>query len=347
MANPVQEGTLGSRPFVNEFVDVVHEELNIKVDKDFNYAQFQVRYHINSLADGVKIPFLFYASEYYDSFTIKIDGKEIGTQKVPEEYQYPEGTKFKDFTHFFGPGDTNYASGKVELRESDQLAFTVRLRDMIYFETDISKGEHTIDVSYIATKWTDGWGLINEYSFRYALSPASYWKSFGILDVILDATECSKPLNANIDAPHKGNIDSIAYWRFDNLPVHILQINYSPKLSKWALALKRIGTTGFASIITGLLVLLHGLVIYRYWRKKRSKWNYGLIMVGCLLVPLGFVLSYMFYYEIMDYLIGEHASSRGRYTFISLFLYPFITAVYGLLIWLLNRWQKNRMKAQA
>jgi len=56
MASPVIEGTLGGRPFVSEYVDVIHEDLFIKIDENFEYASFNVKYHINSSKDGFQIP---------------------------------------------------------------------------------------------------------------------------------------------------------------------------------------------------------------------------------------------------------------------------------------------------
>jgi len=62
---------------------------------------FYVKYHINSSKDGFQIPFLFYASEYLDSFSVKIDGKEVGINDIPYDFKIPENTKFQDFSYFF------------------------------------------------------------------------------------------------------------------------------------------------------------------------------------------------------------------------------------------------------
>ena len=101
MANPVIEGTLGGSPFVNKYVDVIHEDLFIKPDKSFQYATFNVKYHIDASRDGVKIPFLFYASEYSGSFTVTVDGTPIPIQDIPYGLKKHENRKFKDFSYFF------------------------------------------------------------------------------------------------------------------------------------------------------------------------------------------------------------------------------------------------------
>ena len=307
MANPVIDGTLGGRPFVNQYVDVVHEDLFIKLDEEFEIALFEIKYHIKSSEDGVQIPFLFYASKYLDSFIVKIDGKEVKVEKGSYDFRIPENTKFKDFAYFFEKSTYNDKMS-VLIKDSENSGFYIGLNDMIYFETDISKGEHTIDVSYRATKWIDGWDWINEYSFRYALSPAKYWKSFGSLDVTLDAVKCNKNLTFNIGLPNSGKVDSIATWHFEGLPVEILQIIYAAPITKQAEILMNIGPS-LLSILTGLvLAIIHfGLVIW--YRKNRKENKYSIVVIlGSILIPLFFLISWMKYYDLIDHIIGNHAS---------------------------------------
>jgi hypothetical protein len=227
MANPVKQGTFGGRPFVSKYVDVIHENLFIKIDKDFEFASFNVTYYIHSSIDGFQIPFLFIASDYLDSFTITIDGKKVSIQDIPDEFEVPENTKFKDFSYFFEPPSyDDYSHVTVDLSSKGGRVFD--LNQMIYFETDITKGRHVIEVNYKATKWTHKLKKGNEFSFRYALSPAKYWKSFGTLNIKVDASECAKELTSNLGQPKNGNLRLLAEWDFDHLPVEMLQINYMP-----------------------------------------------------------------------------------------------------------------------
>jgi hypothetical protein len=336
MANPVIEGTLGARPFVSQYVSVVHEDLFIQIDENFELALFNVKYHIKSSKGGEQIPFLFYASEYLDSFTVKIDGKEVIVKDVLYDFKVPENTKFKDFSYFFeSPSHNDYSS--VLIKDSPNSGFHVSLQNMIYFETDISEGEHVIEVNYKATKWTDTWDWVNEYSFRYALSPAKYWKSFGTLNIKIDATKFKPALSSNL-----GNVDSVAMWNFDELPAEIVQINYVPKIDQTAQNLINIGPSGLAYITGVLLAILHlGLLIWH--RKKHLSKRYSIVVIiGSILIPLIFVISWMNYSDLIDSFIGEHASRRHGYTFFTIVLYPIITPIYWALYWVIDKRIKKK-----
>lgn len=341
MANPVIEGTLGGRPFVSEYVDVIHEDLFIKVDKNFDYASFNVKYHINSSKDGFQIPFLFYASEYLDSFSVKIDGIEVIINDISYDFKVPDNTKFKDFSYFFeSPSHNDYSS--VVIDDSPNSGFHVSLHNMIYFETDISKGKHVIEVNYRATKWTDKRDWVNEYSIRYALSPAKYWKSFGTLYVKVDATDFDKELSSNLGKTKNGDLKSIAEWEFDKMPKEILQINFIPKIPKTAQTLIKISPSGLACVTGSILALLHLLIVIWYRKKNQSKRFSLPLIIGSVLIPLTFLISWMNYYDIIDSYIGEHAGRTHGYTFFMLGLYPVITPIY----WLIDKQIKKKYALQ-
>ncbi len=345
MANPVIEGTLGGRPFVSKYVDVIHEDLFIKIDENFEYASFYIKYHINSYKNGFQIPFLFYASEYLDSFSVKIDGKEVNINDIPYDYKVPDNTKFKDFSYFFESQSHNDYSS-VLLKESSDRGFYVSLENMIYFETDISKGKHVIEVNYRATKWTDRSGWVNEYSFRYALSPAKYWKSFGTLKIKVDATDFDKELNSNLGKSMSGDLKSIAIWEFDKMPTEILQINFTPKISKTAQILINISPSGLAYITGIILAILHLFIVIWYRKKNQSKRFSLAVIIGSILIPLLFLMSWINYYDIIDSYIGEHAGRTHGYTFFILGLYPVITPIYWLIYWLIDKQIKKKYALQ-
>jgi hypothetical protein len=341
MAEPVVHGTLGSRPFLSEFVDVVHEELFIKIDKKFEYALFDIKYHINATKDGIQIPFLFYASEYLNAFSIKIDGQEVLLNEIPDEFKIPEQTKFKDFTYLF-ENEHNKENNTVIIEDSLNGSFHIQFSDLLFFETDITKGEHIIEVSYRATSWIDSWDWVNEYSFRYALSPAKYWKSFGSIVISLDATEFTAPVNTNLGEPTFGKIDSIAVWEFNKLPVEILLINFNPDISQTAKDLIAIGPSGLAYITGGILAIIHIVFLILYRRRFPLKKYSIVVIVGCLLLPLIFLICWINYYDTIDSYIGSHAAKSHGYNFLIIILYPFITPVYFLICWLIDKLVKRK-----
>lgn len=342
MANPVVEGTLGGRPFVSQYVDVVSEDLLITLDSNFEYASFRVKYHINSSKDGFQIPFLFYASEYMDAFSVKVDGKEVRIQDIPDEFKVPEGTKFKDFSYFFKKPNEYNNSSNVLLSESPEGGFNISLRDMIYFEADISEGSHIIEVTYRASNWTDTRGWINKYSFRYALSPAKYWKSFGTLNVKIKAENFGKEISTNLGQAKRGDLSTEAEWEFNQLPVEILQIHFNPEISDTAQRLINITPSGLAYITGAVLALLHLLLIVVYRKRNTSKRFSLAVIIGSILAPLLFLISHFRYNYVIDSYIGEHASGSHGYTFLVIFSYPVIMPIYWLVAWFVDKQLKKR-----
>ena len=60
------------------------------------------------------------------------------------------------------------------------------------------------------------------------------------------------------------------------------------------------------------------------------------------LAPLGFLLAFLFGYDLIDMAIGPDAGRFHGYTFLYTGSDPIITPLYGLGCWLLDRfWQKR------
>lgn len=343
MANPLIKGTLGSRPFVSQYVDVTHEDLSIVLDDDFKYALFNVKYHINASKAGYQIPFMFYASEYKDAFSIKIDGKEVKVIDIPYNYyNIPKHSKFKDFTCFFDENSTEEYSKSVLIKESATNGFSVDLRDMIYFETNISEGDHIIEVNYRARHWRDTWGKLNKYSFRYALSPAKYWRSFGTLSITVDATNFDNLIDSNIGTPDEGGLDAIAIWHFEELPTEILMVNFHPTINRVANFLLIVDPFGLALMTLLILAICHFYLVKKFRVKYPSKQYSIIVILGSFLVPFVFELSWIYYYSLIDWFIGEHASRRhGHIIFVFIF-YPLILLIYWGVFVVLDRRIKKR-----
>lgn len=331
MANPEIEGSTASPPFVNEFVDILNEEIYIKINKDLKTASYVVSYQIQVNKSGLQIPFLFHASDYKDSFKITIDGKEIEIKDIPYD-TYPTDGKFEDFTYFFGQNDDN-----ISFQASENSSILISPNDMIYFECDLLEGIHNVEVKYIARSWVDTWEWLNDYSFRYSLSPASYWKSFQNLSISIDAQSVPWTLSTNLGEPTTGNLDSIAIWHFSSLPSEFIEINISPEINDTANKLILLGPEGLANILGILLVIVHLFISFRYRKKIQDKKHSIVITLGGLLLPLIYVIAWYNFYFLIDVVIGPHASGNHGYHIFILFAYPFIFPVYWLAIWLIDR----------
>ncbi len=343
MAEPVDRGTLGSEPFIGNFVDVLHENIFVKIFENFNYAEYEIEYHINSSKDGQQIPMLFYASEYLSGFEVFMDGEKIELQRIPANFAPSENAEFNDFSYFFDD-NRSYGVSRVFINYDNDQGFNISLDNMLYFETDITEGEHVIKVKYKATPWRDGRDWVNQYSFRYALSPVEYWKSFGTLDLTIDATDFDENITINVGEPTEGSLNTIAKWHFNELPADIIKINYTPKISSTAQLLMGISPMGIALIIGLLLVFIHVKLTTAYRKKNMGKRFSWVAILGGLTVPFIFVVVWVLSYTFIDNLIGYQASGNHGYSeFFASALYPIITPFYLLLFWLLDRRVKNKM----
>lgn len=337
MMSPVQEGTLGTRPFVNEYVDIFHENLHIKIEENFEFATYNIEYHIEATQDGVEIPLLFYASEYYDDFNVTLDGEPIELQKIENLFDTVNEENFKNFSNLFESNRTN--SDFDPIGDSSGLA-TLNLPDFLYFKTNISKGKHIIKVNYTATRWTvkDSW--VKSYSFRYALSPAKYWKSFGTLDVTIDASDFKQPFSTNLN--DQEFLDPITKLSFDSLPTDVLLIGYYPKINGFANLLIDLKPFNVSIFFTVLLIIYHFLRIKKYRRKHPKKGFSSIALFGAIIIPIAFVGIQILMHSIIEGLLGNSASGLGSYgALYQIILIPILIIVYLVfafsLDWFLKR----------
>ena len=84
MASPVNRGTLSGNPFLNNYVNVLHENTLITLDDAYAYAKFDVEYIIESEKDGINIPLLFYAFGYDADFVVTLDGEQIDLKQFKD-----------------------------------------------------------------------------------------------------------------------------------------------------------------------------------------------------------------------------------------------------------------------
>lgn len=333
MASPTIPGTLASSPFNSQHIDILHEKILIIPDENFSTASFHIEYHIESNKAGQQIPLLFYAAEYREEFEVSIDGQAIELLSIPEKYRLLEGTPFSDFDLFFAEEDWQHVPIS-SIHETESSSFHVYLNDLKYFELDLDTGKHVIQVQYTADRWISRNQWMNRYDFRYALSPAKYWKSFGGLEVTLDASRCTYGIHSNLGLPVSGDLSCTATWRFDHLPVDILRISFEPEMPRTARILTDISLDNLGIILGMLFMLFHLMGMYSY-RKANPHNRFSWVMiVGSLLIPFLALCAYVFSFEFVRMLIGEHASNY-HFSYVGMYfvMYPFIMPVYFLLMW--------------
>ncbi|MCC6412321.1 MAG: hypothetical protein IT270_11720 [Saprospiraceae bacterium] len=335
MASPINEGTLGASPFISTHVEILKENIRIVPDARFETARFYVEYHLNARQSGKQIPLLFYAPEYKDGFTVVLDGKPVNLQNVSDVYPNLETSQLSDFRKLF---EMPQGNDMLYLAESPSTGFSFEVTELKFFEIDLPEGEHTVHIEYTANAWVDRGGWVKEYSFRYALSPAKYWKSFGALTVSFEIPPAPVAVTSNLGAPLPGNLASTITWEFDSLPVDVMIFEYKPEISSLAKAMIAISPEYMAVLLFVLITTLHVWMVYRFRKRQNDRRFSWVVLVGSLLVPFFTLIFYMYTYDLIDAAIGSSAGRRHGYTFLVFGLYPFITPVYWLAMWWFDRY---------
>lgn len=337
MASPVQQGTLSSAAFSSSDIDILNEKILITVDQDFKTASYLVEYLIKTEIDGNQIPLLFHAMDYKGDFKVWVDNEEVKIINVPQEYLSASHSPFEKFSGSFDSPEQQGEPETVTIYWDDHSGFIYNLNELKYFETHLTKGEHTIRVEYTANVWTDVSNWIKEYSFRYSLSPAKHWKSFGTLEITLDARGFQGQLTTNIAPSATGQIESVTTWTFGKLPADYIQINYVPAVSSLIKIIIAIGPIGLTIIFGVILALLHLVFVLKFRKNNPSVKSSWVVIAGSIIVPLLILCFYIYSFGFIDDLIGEEAGRYHVYSFLILLFYPVFMPLYWLAMWLFEK----------
>jgi hypothetical protein len=317
MASPIIPGTMMATPFTSQYVDILGEKIFIKINEGFTTARFHIEYRIKSSANGMQIPLIFYAMDYSSEFKVWIDGKELVIKKLPSELQLNDSILLSDFKYIFSK-ESQSENSQLNINEDLKTDFYININDLLFFETDITEGEHIIKVEYEALAEIDGSDWVNKYSFRYSLSPAKYWKSFGTLALKVDASAFSGSITTNLKQPNNGDLDSVSTWNFSKLPDDFILIKHTPEITSFAQTLINISPEGIALIIALICIVIHLFIIISYRNRNLNKKFSLPMIVGSLAIPLIYVLTNYYAYFFIDSFI-DGASGNHGYLFYSCF----------------------------
>ena len=337
MASPYRDGTKVAAAFTSSDIDILKERINVTLNKESSTANYVVEYTIKTDRDGKQIPLLFYATEYKGDFKVWVDGKEVSVQKIPDDYT---GKTYEGFSKSYYNNDIDKAEVMIHWREKSGVIY--KLTELKYFVVDLSKGEHVIRVEYAANVWENRSNWIKEYGYRYSLSPTKYWKSFGTLEITVDARGFGEELKTNLGKQESGTQDS-AVWKFDKLPADVFEISYVPKVSNFATFLLKLEPFGLASIIGLFLWIIHLFLMWRYRRVKPEVRFSWVMIVGSLIVPGIILFYYVYSFDIIDSVIGVNASRYHGYNFLVVFIYPVLMPVYLIIMWIVDVFMKKRL----
>jgi len=341
MASPIDDGTLGASPFISKHVDILRESIRIVPDARFETARFTIEYQLKAHQSGKQIPLLFYAPEYKDGFIVLLDGMPVKLQKVSEVYPNLANNQLSDFRSLF---EMPQGNDMLLLSDSPTTGFSFELTELKFFEIDLSEGQHTVQIEYTANRWVDHSGWVKEFSFRYALSPAKLWKSFGTLEVTFENNRSEATPSTNLGNPTQGDLNATATWRFDSLPADVMIFGFKPGISFMAKALIAISPEYLGVALFLLLAALHAWFVYLFRKKHTDRRFSWVVLMGSFVVPFITLFVYMYFFDLIDAVIGPAAGSTHGYTFLVLGLYPFLMPVYWLVMWWYDRILKNRQQ---
>ncbi|SDB85402.1 hypothetical protein [Williamwhitmania taraxaci] len=251
-------------------------------------------------------------------------------KEIPEEIQLAKGSPFEPFSSSFGISE-----------ESNRVMDYLTSGNYRYFEIDIDAGIHIVKVMYSATFWINNSEWVKERSFRYALSPAKYWQSYGTLDITINSTEFKKSYTTSLGSPSEQSSPTLAHWHFMSLPEEDIIISYTPEVSLFATIMIAIGPFGLGSLLLLIAIMLHGCVIKRYRRHDVTTRLPWVVIVGSLIIPLFVLISIIGFFPLIDICIGTEAGGHHGYTFLIILLYPVIALLYWLIMWFYD-WMLRR-----
>ncbi len=341
MSSPIWRGTVTSTAFSSKDIDILSESIHIKIDEEYQTARYIIEYTLHSDVAGRQIPLLFYAQDYKDSFLVWVDDQSVAIQNIPEQYTTFVHSSLSRFSNVINITDPEV--GSVLIQWDKNSSYPYYIKDLKYFETDLKKGIHKVRVTYTANAWTDVSDWIKIYSFHYSLTPAKFWKSFGKLKVTVEQAGIVRPISTNIGAPIEQTILAKNTWMFTRLPGEYLEFTYTPTTGKLAQVLIAIKPFGLSIITAVLLFVLHLWLVIRYRKRQLHKKYSYVVIIGSWLIPFLILLSYIYSFMLIDYLIGEDAGGRHGYVFLVVIFYPFLVPLYWTIIWLLDRSQKRKL----
>lgn len=328
MASPLRVGTIASSAISSRDIDILHEKIHLSIDKSFKTGFYSVNYFIETKQEGKQVPLLFLAKDYKTDFKVWVDNKEVKLLEIPFEVDLSQGSPFEKFSNTFKKSEVDGRSGSMQYRFEKNETRSYNILNFKYFEVDLTKGKHTIRIEYLAKVWTDQSDWVNEYSFRYSLSPAKYWKSFGTLDVIVSVDGKPTALKTNLGKPTSGSLDEMAHWHFSKLPAEYIEISSKPKITRSASTFISIGPWGLTCIYGLFLSILH-IVCIQQFRKRHSEKRYSWVLIlGSIFLSFFILQGYLLSFDFIDWVIGADAGRYHGYTFIILLAYPIFLPIY-------------------
>ncbi len=292
-------GTLAASPCSSRDVDILSETILVRPAKDISTAFFDVEYTIKCDRDGMQIPLLFVAWQYKDDFKVWVDSAAVELLAVPQELHHIRSSPFEEFSKSFTRGDSS-KSDEISLayHQHWNVDTAVSINSFKYFNVNLARGIHKIRVKYNVTRCINRSGYTNEYSFRYSLSPAKFWRSFGQLTITLDTSLCKAPFKTSLGDPVFGKW---GVWEFTDLPAACFSFSYIEPLPPAAEFIAHYNE--WLCLCFGLLLLVANIRAIGIYRRKGDS-DYPLNMAFCFVaIPALLTMVWFYYIGLSEFFI--------------------------------------------
>ncbi len=331
MASPYSHtGTISAQAFASKNVRVLNENLDIFIYNELPSAQITAEYEIeiDSVGLGKYIPLLFLAENYRGEFQAWVDGQPIEWKPVPPEYIYD------DFPGAFKGSTVDIKWNTKGYRPSPK---SYNFSDLKYFEVPLSKKRHTIKVSYTALFSEDRSYWVKKYELSYALSPSRYWQSFEKINLTISTEDSTADYSINLNKTGKKISPNTYSYLLDTLPEEDLLITYQPAISNTAHFFIALNPGGMAWIVAILFFIIHTLV-YKPFSAAPIKIRFSFpLFMAYALISVCIMGTYLYSFQFIDDLIGQHAGQYHGYYFFVVIFYPVLVLVYAMLhFWLVK-----------
>ncbi len=343
MASPYIVGSSPATAFSSRDVDILSENLHIRISADHQSAKYTVEYTVKSDVAGIQIPLLFLAEGYADSFQVWVDGQPVQLASIPRQYTKFAGSPYAAFGAA-KDGETDYLSeDQVHISWEKTSGSFYRLRDLKYFQTDLPKGVHKIRVVYTARPWSNRSNWVKSSEFRYSLSPAKHWRSFGSLQITVEQEGLPQTLTGKFGGGAEKWNSPAKTFSFTKLPAEAIWVSSTPAVSALAAFFVALEPFGICLFFVAPLLIFGHLRAIRNYRKAHPQKKFSPVLIwGNLLLPLLGIVLFIASFSFIDWLVGPAAGGMHGYTVLTIFLYPFIMPFYATAMWLADKFWKHR-----
>ena len=331
MAKPYSDGTTSSPIFGSKDCKVLSEKMDLTVvssdkhDDDFEFyrIKYKVSYQIYSEKEA-RLPLLFIAQNMASESMVSVNGKKINTPKITNQ----NISQFS-FIHKDQNSEDSY-----DIRFEQNSPKYVSLHELIYFETDLQKGENNIVVEYEGIPEYNIYGLLREFKIAYALYPSNYWKSFGPIEINLHLPSNLEIIKTNIGKLQEGQNGNYKI-QINEITQEELEITFSKKVSVLGKILLFLQPIGIMAIGFLIMVYFHIRWILNRRRKQPKKFNYT-VLLGSLIIAILTSLVFIFSYDFIQWVVDEQGMKQG-YVLLAVFvIFPNIIVFYTLFAWIID-----------